>query len=266
LASCDDVCLCEIAQTEDARRTACLSDAPLEQNGAGWCYISPDEGLGPPETVAGCFPDQRYRVRYFGDENAHSLNIMTCGGVTTESQGSEAQRAPLGSPCLPLQENRSNFQGFSLADVTLDLGTPACGSGLCLVNHFQGRVSCPYGQTGDDVDRGELSCFVPGTDLSVTAPVDPQRLARRAADAVTCSCQCDGPGPGPYCDCPSSMICSPVIDAVGVPAADAHVGSYCINRGTTYDTTTFPTWENCGDADARMGVPDPESCGDPRPY
>lgn len=258
---CDDVCLCEVLQTKDERRPACLAGSPLDSSGDGWCYISPDEGLGVPATLAACPPSERRSLRFFGDEVESSFYLFTCGGITAETASLPTPAAALGEPCLPRRESRSNFPGFSLTDVTLDLGTAACESGLCLVNHFEGRVSCPYGQLGDDLDRGNPTCFVPGSDASVTVPVQPQRLVRFADDAVACSCQCDGPGPGPYCACPNDMVCSPVVDAVGVAAADAHVGSYCIKRGTEFGLEDLGTYspETCADRG-------PGSCGDPRPY
>jgi hypothetical protein len=256
---CADMCLCELVQTSDARRRACLADEPLEGDGNGWCYVSPDEGLGLPETVAGCADSERRRVRFFGDETGNSFNILMCGAVTAETHASGVEGAPVGSPCLPLQEIRSNFADFHVTDVTLDLGTPACDSGICLVNHFEGRVSCPYGQLADDVDAGNAGCFVPGADVSVTTPVEAQLVSRRPEDTVTCSCQCKGPGPGPYCDCPSGTVCAPLVDSVGVAAADAHVGSYCIARGTEYEPSGPISFVRCGEAGA-------ESCGEPRPY
>jgi hypothetical protein len=260
VVACDDVCLCELLQTTDDRRAVCLAEAPLDSSGDGWCYISPDEGLGTPATLAAC-PAERRRVRFFGDKVDSSVYLFTCGGITTEAASLPTPAAALGEPCLPRRESRSNFQGFSMTDVTLDLGTAACESGLCLVNHFEGRVSCPYGQFSDELDRGKPTCFVPGSDASVTVPVQPQRLARFADDVVTCSCQCDGPGPGPYCDCPSDMVCSHVVDPVGFAAADAHVGSYCVKRGTEFDLQTIglTSAETCADRG-------PGSCGDSRPY
>lgn len=259
---CEDLCLCELEQTADARRPACLSDGVLDDDGDGWCYLSPSDGLGPAATVAHCHPGEAQRVRFFGEQALHSVNVITCGGVTSHMPAGAGAGAALGRPCVPLDEADSTFRGFSVADVTLDLGTPACSSGICLANHFAGRVSCPYGQTSDDLESGAESCFVPGSELSVTVPVNPQMLVRRADEVVTCSCQCDGPGPGPYCDCPDSMVCAQLIDSVGLPAADAHVGSYCINRGTEYDVTNIPSFESCADQAARGEL----GCGDPRPY
>ncbi|HWP08911.1 MAG TPA: hypothetical protein VNN72_24375 [Polyangiaceae bacterium] len=258
--ACDDVCLCELLQTKDDRRAACLAEAPLDSRGEGWCYISPEQGVGTTAILDEC-PRQGRTIRFFGDAIESSYYLLTCGGTTTEAATWPTQAAALGEPCLPRREAHTNFEGFSMTDVTLDLGGPACESGLCLVNHMEGRVSCPYGQFSDALDLGNPSCFVPGSDAAVTVPVQPQRLARRADDVVTCSCQCDGPGPGPYCDCPDDMVCSPVVDAVGIPSADAHVGSYCVKRGTEYDLSQvgLVSPETCADGA-------PGRCGDPRPY
>lgn len=163
----------------------------------------------------------------------------------------------IGDPCLPAEELHPMFNGYSLSEVALDSGNPTCDSGLCVVNHFQGRVSCPYGQTTEQSGVAP-ECFVPGSNLGITVPVDPQRLARPAAQTVICSCRCDGPGAGPFCACPGDMTCAPLIQELGLPQNEDAVGSYCVPKGTVYDPLGTLPPEVC---DAAV-----MNCGDPRPY
>jgi hypothetical protein len=159
-----------------------------------------------------------------------------------------AGSAALGEPCLPRDEYVANFAGFDGKEINIDDKEPACASQVCVVNHFQGRVSCPYGQTA-----GGEGCLVPGSDTPVSVPVQPQLQSRQAATASICSCQCAGYGPGPYCSCPTSMQCEHLVDfIVGVPGTlDPYSGSYCIPADSQYDSKQLSTpcvEPNCGDA------------------
>jgi hypothetical protein len=171
-----------------------------------------------------------------------------CGG----SEDDGVPRTPgLGDSCIPAPEYDPRFSGFSETEVTLDVGNEQCETRLCLVNHFWGRVSCPYGQTEEDVtdwlnsgtDWGNR-CRVAGTDGTlpedrIAVPVWPQKYARRAAQAVYCSCRCanaagntdDGQS---YCRCPDGFVCQHLVDDVGLGHTEL-TGSYCVKAGSEYD-------------------------------
>jgi hypothetical protein len=53
----------------------------------------------------------------------------------------------VGDPCTPEQEYDPTFLGFSVGEVNVESKSFDCQTRLCLANHFQGRVTCPYGQT-----------------------------------------------------------------------------------------------------------------------
>src|ERR1700684_4367926 len=53
----------------------------------------------------------------------------------------------VGDPCVPEQEYDPTFLGFSAGEVNVESKSFDCETRLCLANHFQGRVTCPYGQT-----------------------------------------------------------------------------------------------------------------------
>ncbi|HEY0468002.1 MAG TPA: hypothetical protein VGC79_27570, partial [Polyangiaceae bacterium] len=130
----------------------------------------------------------------------------------------------------------------NINEINIEDHSSACRSGLCLGNHFQGLVSCPYGQ-----DAGAGDCLLPGSLQTVFVAVPPQLVERQAAVASICSCRCDGPGPGPFCTCPGSMQCEHLIDDVGIGAD--YAGSYCIPNGSAYEPSA-PRTEcvepNCG--------------------
>src|SRR5580698_9169366 len=53
----------------------------------------------------------------------------------------------VGDPCTPEAEYSQSFLGFDKAEVNIESKSFQCQTRLCLANHFQGRVTCPYGQT-----------------------------------------------------------------------------------------------------------------------
>jgi hypothetical protein len=139
----------------------------------------------------------------------------------------------VGDPCVPEEEYTANFSGFAIEEVNTESRSFQCQTRLCLVNHFQGRVSCPYGQTQNDAN-GQSRCFVPDSQVPIRQPVVPQLLERRAEDAVYCSCRCDGPDPaGRYCECPSGFACVELVPKLS--SAQQLAGSYCVREGTVFD-------------------------------
>jgi hypothetical protein len=151
----------------------------------------------------------------------------------------------VGDPCVPEDEYSPTFSGFSISEVNTESRSFQCQSRLCLVNHFQGRVSCAYGQA-----PGATTCKLPGGDEAVSVVVQPQLLDRRADDAVYCSCRCDGPDPSArYCECPSGFSCSKVVPEL-VRGRAQLPGSYCVRAGSEYAEARVSQTQVC---DARQG-------------
>lgn len=139
----------------------------------------------------------------------------------------------VGDPCIPEDEYSPTFSGFSSSEVNTESRSFQCQSRLCLVNHFQGRVSCPYGQTATDV-TGAARCTLPGSAEPVTVNVPPQLVERRTDQAVYCSCRCGGPDANArYCECPDGFTCSKVVPELALGKAQLP-GSYCIRAGSDY--------------------------------
>jgi hypothetical protein len=71
--------------------------------------------------------------------------------------------SPVGTPCTPVREHNPAFGGFRISEQTYETDVPECGTGVCLINHFQGRTSCPLGQLAPTDASGNLGC-VPDFD------------------------------------------------------------------------------------------------------
>lgn len=176
------------------------------------------------------------------------LAAVACSG---ENSDSEEDVGNVGAPCVAGDEFSPDFSGFSLNEILVDRVSPDCDLRLCLTNHFQGRASCPYGQTTEEAST-DPRCFLPGSDSPVTVPVDAQLVERRAELAMTCSCRCGGAGDGPTCSCPSGTRCA---DVTGLGSAGSH---FCIPSRSQYDPLHPPSAMVCDSVR--------EDCGDPRPY
>jgi len=188
--------------------------------------------------------------------------------VATLLTATSCDSGGIGDPCVPEDEHRATFSNFSISEVYIESRSFQCETRICLVNHFQGRVSCPYGQVPENLslppDAPER-CRLPGTDgdrqdESVSVPVRAWRVDRTPDDSVYCSCRCDGPDPNAqYCECPSGYACEELVPEFGAPddtrTRRQLTGSYCIKSGTKYDPTRH-------DADCQA-APDAPSCPDP---
>jgi hypothetical protein len=187
-----------------------------------------------------------------------------------------APPSKLGIGCVPAIESLASFEGFSSTEVSIDLSGDQCGQGVpCIVNHFQGRVDCPYGQ---QIDGGPLTgdaggCLAASTMAGTTSPtpvpvtqaVRPWCVTRPPENAVYCSCRCanadgrtdDGQT---YCACPASFSCQQLVPPI--KPQDTSAGAYCIKGGTTYAPEATlgcmmcnATMQNCAPA----GLADPAS-------
>lgn len=173
-----------------------------------------------------------------------------------------------GDPCIPEDEYTAAFSGYDEDEVNVESRSFQCETRVCLVNHFRGRVSCPYGQSEADLalaGDNPLRCHIPGTtgarpEDAVTVPVRAQLEDRTPDRAVYCSCRCansagktdDG---AKYCDCASGFKCTQLIDDLDL-GSEQLAGAYCIRNGTAFDDKEA----------SRSCVREGETCGDPQPY
>jgi hypothetical protein len=177
----------------------------------------------------------------------------------------------VGDPCTPEDEYQQNFNGFQVTETNVESRSFQCETRLCLVNHFQGRVSCRLGQssqvddqTGKPVTTGySPRCSIPGTAVStdpnsldnINVEVKPQLVHRQTEKAVYCSCRCDGPDKNArYCECPEGFQCEPLVSDLKIVSNGGQLaGSYCIRSGSKYDPNAESGVDTCGD--------NPKACG-----
>jgi hypothetical protein len=152
------------------------------------------------------------------------------------------QGVGVGDPCIPEDEYRTDFGGYSKDEVNIESRSFQCETRVCLVNKFQGRVSCPYGT------KNGGACETPDLTDTITVPVQPQLLERRPEQAVYCSCRCDGEkSNAPYCECPEGFSCENLIDDIGLGNAQL-AGSYCVRTGTNKGADEIGSAECTGNA------------------
>jgi len=106
----------------------------------------------------------------------------------------------VGDPCIPEDEYRENFAGFQLQEENIESRSFQCQTRICLVNHFQGRKSCPQGQAQPEVCGINDPCQNAG-DVCEPAGViitdcDPTRCDEDGADPNNCN---DGEGKNAAC-------------------------------------------------------------------
>jgi len=240
-APCSEACACEVTKAIGQSLIECQTLTEPNSDSIGWCYVSADAGKPQTELVAECPSTQKQTLRFLGDPKLLSgePSFLAC----VDAGGSAPARA-MGEVCSDeFDDKGGKFVVHGVSEVNIIDHAAMCSSGLCVVNHFQGLVSCPYGQ-----EAGAGDCRRLGSDDPLPFDVKPQLVERQAAIASICSCQCAGPGPGPYCTCPEAMQCEHLVDDLGLGFPELS-GSYCIPKGTAFDPSASRTEcvePNCG--------------------
>jgi hypothetical protein len=107
----------------------------------------------------------------------------------------------VGDPCIPEDEYDPQFPGFKLSLENIESRSFQCQTRICLVNHFQGRVSCPLGQP----DKGATkSCAVQNGDLSVSGDQSKCDTGEDCVESVAIAQDCDPAAPN---TCPPPGAC-----------------------------------------------------------
>jgi len=76
--------------------------------------------------------------------------------------GSNCGGSGVGDPCVPEDEYLTTFSGFAAGEVNVESRSFQCLTRVCLVNHFKGRVSCPFGQQEDEYNDEAFLATHPG--------------------------------------------------------------------------------------------------------
>ena len=194
--------------------------------------------------------------------------------VAVSAIAPRAARPPASAtPASPSRSTTRAFIGFDQQGGQRRVEELPVPTRLCLVNHFRGRVTCPYGQdqsgtalpTSDGASGGGFPgqdaegnaydrCLIPGgTDSTDSkqqimratrrpngALVHPQCVDRAADKTVYCSCRCanvDGKTDdgANYCTCPDGFACTQLVNSIGA-TDDGLTGAYCIKQNTEYES------------------------------
>jgi len=117
---------------------------------------------------------------------------ILCGLLALVSVGAlgvapiACQSGGVGDPCTPEDEYNTQFPGFKLAEENIESRSFQCSTRICLVNHFQGRVSCPYGQ---DANAAVRQCNGPQDTTSCAGLGAKSACVESAALAPDCKCK-----------------------------------------------------------------------------
>jgi hypothetical protein len=132
------------------------------------------------------------------------LIVIAVGAFLDIVAGSGCAQGGVGDPCIPEAEYDTCFAGFSQTEVNTESRSFQCQTRLCLVNHFQGRVSCPYGQVA--AGTGNLP-------------------ACTGSEATGCCSDGTSPmGGGPFTACTAAAPC-PTQAACTIPGGATVIGS-----------------------------------------
>ncbi len=109
--------------------------------------------------------------------------------------GTDALPPASATPCTPEQEYLTDFLEFNINEVSTESKSFQCQTRLCLVNHFRGRVTCPYGQNMDGTPKSPAtSCCNAQNQATCKAnagcctPGVPQPVAFRRPDPHALLC------------------------------------------------------------------------------
>jgi hypothetical protein len=102
------------------------------------------------------------------------------------------QSGGVGDPCTPEDEYNTDFAGFKMTEENIESRSFQCSTRICLVNHFQGRVSCPLGQDAP------IKCNGPDDTATCT---DGAKCVEASTLAPDCEKDADcASAPGTTCD------------------------------------------------------------------
>lgn len=167
-----------------------------------------------------------------------------CNGVvvTTIDPIPPPSAGQIGDPCQPGDERRSDFAGYQVPEESIANRFAACNSGVCLVNHVQGRADCPLGQEAPKhcAGAGDSSC---GAGASCV-PANDVRVGPYCDDGPAPQC---GSGvcntPHNACKCTSDDQCP---DLTACNAATHECAMYVCHRPGDCQSADAPDAENAG--------------------
>ena len=167
------------------------------------------------------------------------------------------QSGGIGDPCTPEDEYNPQFAGFKVTEENIESRSFQCQTRICLVNHFQGRVSCPLGQEGlvDATQPGRHACTPDNTSACAEGEVcteaaalapecDPEDEDNGSGDCAGFGGVCDSQGR--FCRCNTSADCLGAGPTFVCDAADHHCKSYVCHKPGNCQNPTLDAAANKG--------------------
>jgi hypothetical protein len=134
---------------------------------------------------------------------------ILCGLLALVSVGAlgllpvACQSGGVGDPCTPEDEYNAQFPGFSVSDEEIESRSFQCATRICLVNHFQGRVSCPQGQDATTL----VSCNGPNDTTTCKTTTTGKACVQSEVYAPTCNTCPAGDSTCVVNACPGDLQC-----------------------------------------------------------
>jgi hypothetical protein len=117
----------------------------------------------------------------------------------------------IGHACIPYPEREFGFSGFKEPEVNIvSRDFDQCQTGICLLNHFQGRATCPLGQAEPMPCAGPADSICPAGSACQEAGVVPVYCDATAADGGAAQCMDYGGacnGERSACECSADEHC-----------------------------------------------------------
>jgi hypothetical protein len=195
--------------------------------------------------------------------------ILLAGCSGGDEPPSDAE-SNIGKPCLLEAEKHTNFDAFRADEVNLYCDAAGCWESVgpfCMSYYFQGRATCPYGQSEESIASlpatDPARCRVPSDDGTITAEpvtlaVAPQLVDRRAENTVFFTCACAGTDANrEYCACPAAMHCD--TSFAGKLSFQPDITGLCVRDDAVYEPASASMVE------CSMSSDDPATdCGNER--
>jgi hypothetical protein len=130
------------------------------------------------------------------------LSVLAIGAIPLACQS-----GGVGDPCTPEDEYSPQFSGFKVTEENIESRSFQCKTRICLVNHFQGRVSCPLGQDPPLTCAGpeDKNCPQGYTCTEAAAIAPPCTVATEKADCDGYGSKCNAAGK--FCQCTQESDC-----------------------------------------------------------
>ena len=145
------------------------------------------------------------------------------------------QSGGIGDPCIPEDEYNADFGGFKVTEENVESRSFQCSTRICLVNHFQGRVTCPFGQKAptpcDGVGK-DAKCDVTAGEKCVEAGTNAPDCVPRASCSTAKDCPNGGACNAGLCPetCSGGLACDKTRKVCGCTAINNNdvTGAKCV--------------------------------------